>query len=118
MELVSASTKTEGDDNSECSSSNVVAAEAAGEDQSEKDQSISPNAVAFLKEFGMAESVVLLKELVIAEVLCHAKKRFCAESLVKMLICDNCEDSFHVSCCNPRLKRIPVEEWLSFMFEA
>ncbi|KAB5551978.1 hypothetical protein DKX38_009289 [Salix brachista] len=47
MELVSASTKTEGDDNSECSSSNVVAAEAAGEDQSEKDQSISPNAVAF-----------------------------------------------------------------------
>ncbi|KAG5242891.1 hypothetical protein IMY05_006G0062100 [Salix suchowensis] len=47
MELVSASTKTEGDDNSECSSSNVVAALAAGEDQSEKDQSISPNAVAF-----------------------------------------------------------------------
>ncbi|KAJ6699716.1 hypothetical protein OIU79_012883 [Salix purpurea] len=47
MELVSASTKTEGDDNSECSSSNVVAAEAAGEDQSEKDQSLSPNAVAF-----------------------------------------------------------------------
>ncbi|KAJ6407990.1 hypothetical protein OIU84_011325 [Salix udensis] len=47
MELVSASTKTEGDDNSECSSSNVVAAEAAGEDHSEKDQSISPNAVAF-----------------------------------------------------------------------
>jgi hypothetical protein len=29
-----------------------------------------------------------------------------------MLICDNCEDSFHVSCCNPRVKRIPVDEWL------
>jgi hypothetical protein len=40
------------------------------------------------------------------------KKCFHAESLVKMLICDNCEDSFHVSCCNPRVKRIPVDEWL------
>ena len=40
------------------------------------------------------------------------KKCFHAESLVKMLICDNCEDSFHVSCCNPRVKRIPVDECL------
>jgi len=40
------------------------------------------------------------------------KKCFHAESLVKILICDNCEDSFHVSCFCPRVKRIPVDEWL------
>ncbi|KAG6735792.1 hypothetical protein POTOM_061540 [Populus tomentosa] len=65
MELVSDSTKTEGDDNGECSSSSIVAAEVTGEDQSENDQY-----------------------------------------------------SFHVSCCNPRVKRIPVDEWLvSFLLE-
>ncbi|CAN6163199.1 unnamed protein product [Urochloa humidicola] len=29
----------------------------------------------------------------------------------KMLICDCCEGAFHLSCCNPRVKKIPDEEW-------
>ncbi|KAG0515477.1 hypothetical protein BDA96_10G282200 [Sorghum bicolor] len=29
----------------------------------------------------------------------------------KMLICDCCEGAFHLLCCNPRVKKIPEEEW-------
>jgi hypothetical protein len=29
----------------------------------------------------------------------------------KMLICDCCEGAFHLSCCKPRVKKIPEEEW-------
>uniref|UniRef100_A0A6N2KIE7 Zinc finger PHD-type domain-containing protein n=1 Tax=Salix viminalis TaxID=40686 RepID=A0A6N2KIE7_SALVM len=85
MELVSASTKTEGDDNSECSSSNWLF------------EGVWHGRICgSAKRTGDSRSSL------------SCKKRFCAESLVKMLICDNCEDSFHVSCCNPRLKRIPM----------
>ncbi|KAL2554210.1 transcription intermediary factor 1-alpha [Forsythia ovata] len=34
------------------------------------------------------------------------------ETTLNMLICDNCEDAFHIFCCNPQIKRIPVGEWL------
>ncbi|KAL0308284.1 UNVERIFIED_CONTAM: hypothetical protein Sradi_5770700 [Sesamum radiatum] len=34
------------------------------------------------------------------------------DSTSNMLICDNCLDAFHMSCCNPCIKRIPVGEWL------
>jgi hypothetical protein len=33
------------------------------------------------------------------------------EDPTKMLICDCCEGAFHLSCCNPRVKKIPEEEW-------
>lgn len=29
----------------------------------------------------------------------------------KMLICDCCDGAFHLLCCNPRVKKIPEEEW-------
>ncbi|KAG6736922.1 hypothetical protein POTOM_060135 [Populus tomentosa] len=118
MELVSDSTKTEGDDNGECSSSSIVAAEVTGEDQSENDQCIS-----ILRRQGAFEGVWPGKTHASAKSIGDGsgsgssssrpcKKCFRKGSPVKMLICDNCEDSFHVSCCNPRVKRIPVDEWL------
>ncbi|KAJ6699712.1 HISTONE ACETYLTRANSFERASE [Salix purpurea] len=118
MELVSASTKTEEDDNGECSSSSAVAAEVAGEDQSEKDQCVS-----ILRRQGAFEGAWPGKTLASAKSIgdgsgsCSSSSRPCKKcfhkgSPAKMLICDNCEDSFHVSCCNPRVKRIPVDEWL------
>ncbi|XP_011020019.1 PREDICTED: uncharacterized protein LOC105122549 isoform X3 [Populus euphratica] len=118
MELVSDSTKTEGDDNGECSSSSIVAAEVTGEDQSENDQCIS-----ILRRQRAFEGVWPGKSHASAKSTgdgCGSgssssrpcKKCFRKGSPVKMLICDNCEDSFHVSCCNPRVKRIPVDEWL------
>ncbi|KAJ9141317.1 hypothetical protein P3X46_031865 [Hevea brasiliensis] len=33
------------------------------------------------------------------------------ESTLKMIICDNCEEAFYLSCYNPRIKRIPLDEW-------
>ncbi|XP_062178495.1 uncharacterized protein LOC133883246 isoform X2 [Phragmites australis] len=35
----------------------------------------------------------------------------------KMLICDYCEGAFHLSCCNPRVKKIPEEEWYCMVCE-
>ncbi|MCL7051543.1 hypothetical protein MKW94_006512 [Papaver nudicaule] len=33
------------------------------------------------------------------------------EDSQKMLICDNCEEAFHISCCSPKVRKIPVDEW-------
>lgn len=34
-----------------------------------------------------------------------------SEMTVKMLVCDQCEEAFHLSCCNPTVKKIPRNEW-------
>ncbi|KAK8969857.1 hypothetical protein KSP40_PGU000844 [Platanthera guangdongensis] len=33
------------------------------------------------------------------------------ENVLKMLICDDCEDAFHLSCCRPKIKKLPRDEW-------
>ncbi|KAG6475975.1 hypothetical protein ZIOFF_065209 [Zingiber officinale] len=33
------------------------------------------------------------------------------ENPLKMLICDECNEAHHQSCCVPRLKQLPVNEW-------
>ncbi|KAI3966253.1 hypothetical protein MKW92_034150 [Papaver armeniacum] len=35
----------------------------------------------------------------------------CLENSLSMLICDNCEEAFHITCCNPKVRKIPVDEW-------
>ncbi|KAJ6435924.1 hypothetical protein OIU84_001032 [Salix udensis] len=116
MELVSVSTKTEGHDNGECSSSTVMAAEFAGEDQSEKHRCIST-----LGKQRVFEGICPGKTRASSKRIVDGsgssssrscKKCFLKESPEKMLLCDSCEDSFHVSCCNPHVKRIPIDEWL------
>ncbi|CAN1222748.1 PHD and RING finger domain-containing protein 1 [Linum grandiflorum] len=42
--------------------------------------------------------------------LCNVCSR--SDSTGRMLICDDCEEAFHLSCCSPRIKAIPVDEWL------
>nr|CAD1832012.1 unnamed protein product [Ananas comosus var. bracteatus] len=32
-------------------------------------------------------------------------------NLLEMLICDICEEAFHLPCCKPKIKKIPVDEW-------
>ncbi|XP_049934658.1 uncharacterized protein LOC116257380 isoform X2 [Nymphaea colorata] len=34
-----------------------------------------------------------------------------SDSLDKMLICDSCDEAFHLACCYPKMKRIPIEWW-------
>ncbi|KAL6012019.1 hypothetical protein ACLOJK_002490, partial [Asimina triloba] len=33
------------------------------------------------------------------------------DNTLNMLVCDLCEEAFHMSCFNPRIKRIPIDEW-------
>ncbi|BFG33263.1 hypothetical protein CerSpe_195370 [Prunus speciosa] len=33
-----------------------------------------------------------------------------SENIANMLLCDRCEEAFHVSCCKPRVV-LPIDEW-------
>ncbi|ONK70592.1 uncharacterized protein A4U43_C05F35320 [Asparagus officinalis] len=33
------------------------------------------------------------------------------EDPLKMLICDGCEEAFHLSCCNPKVRELPCDKW-------
>ncbi|XP_004299487.1 PREDICTED: uncharacterized protein LOC101294464 [Fragaria vesca subsp. vesca] len=33
-----------------------------------------------------------------------------SESVLNLLLCDRCEEAFHVSCCKPRVV-LPIDEW-------
>ncbi|XP_021275522.1 uncharacterized protein LOC110410230 isoform X2 [Herrania umbratica] len=34
-----------------------------------------------------------------------------SESTLEMLLCDHCEEAYHIVCLNPRLKKLPTDEW-------
>ncbi|KAE8125915.1 hypothetical protein FH972_020676 [Carpinus fangiana] len=34
-----------------------------------------------------------------------------SENILIMLVCDQCEEAFHVSCCKPKLRMLPIDEW-------
>jgi hypothetical protein len=34
-----------------------------------------------------------------------------SENILNMLVCDQCEAAFHVSCCKPKLRMLPIDEW-------
>lgn len=42
--------------------------------------------------------------------------KVCGQSEItpKMLICDQCEEAFHISCCYPRVKKLPIKEWFCY----
>lgn len=45
--------------------------------------------------------------------ICSLSCKVCdqLEMTVKMLICDQCEEATHTSCCNPPVKKIPRRQW-------
>lgn len=45
--------------------------------------------------------------------ICSLSCKVCdqSEMTVKMLICDQCEEAFHTSCCNLPVKKIPRKQW-------
>lgn len=117
MELVSASMVTEVDDTGECSSSSVMVMDFKEEDLSENDLCIS-----ILRFQGLVE-VLPTKNDDSAEDASLSSGSDCSQSCkicghtdatLNMLICDNCEDAFHVSCLNPRMKKIPDDEWFCY----
>lgn len=114
MVLCAAALKTEVDDTGECSSSDAFIKDLQ-DDISKKDVCIS-----ILKGLGLHKGVWPINNRASSEVLgidsdcsCWRSCKVCDQSdiTLKMLICDQCEESFHVSCCYPRLKKIPHDEW-------
>ncbi|XP_024024240.1 uncharacterized protein LOC21399898 isoform X2 [Morus notabilis] len=114
-EQVSSSIKM--DETSECSSSSAVVMEYMGDDLSEKEFCIR-----ILRSHGLLERDFSTRSCASSEVIgvdngdrhnyCRSCK-ICARSeiTIKLLICDHCEEAFHLSCCNPRLKKAPLDEW-------
>ncbi|KAL5699568.1 hypothetical protein ACHQM5_030450 [Ranunculus cassubicifolius] len=103
-----ASTKIDIDDTGECSSSDI----------SEKELCIS-----ILKSHGLlgrgssigtsgSTDGVATNDERIGSFLCKVCGQM--ENSLSMLICDDCEDAFHVSCCNPKIKKIPAYEWYCY----
>lgn len=115
MDLGSASLKPETDDTGECSSSGALIVQGLQEDLSEKDLCIS-----LLRNHGVLRGVKPPKTCPSAEPIGIRNDRNCSRSCkvclqsemtLKMLICDHCEEAFHVSCCNLGIKKIPIDEW-------
>ncbi|GAV84258.1 PHD domain-containing protein [Cephalotus follicularis] len=115
IELASASLKTEVDDPGECSSSSVIVLEVMGEHPSEKDFCIS-----ILRSQGLLEGAWPNRTGASSKGVdgnsCGSCSRSCkicghSETTPNMLICDNCEEAFHMSCCNPRMKKVSPDEW-------
>lgn len=115
VELGSVTLRTEVDDTGECSSSSALGVEGFQDDLSEKDICFS-----ILKSHGLLDRVWPIRICTSDEVpgtsTDSSYMRACkvcdqSEITLKMLICDQCEEAFHVSCCNPLIKKIPVDEW-------
>ncbi|KAF3452739.1 hypothetical protein FNV43_RR03172 [Rhamnella rubrinervis] len=115
MEHVLSSMKNEMDETGVCSSSSATVKEDMQEHLSEKDFCIS-----FLRSHGLLEGVCQTRIYASDENVdtsyankCCRSCKICghSETTIDMLICDHCEEAFHLSCCNPRVKQIPIGEW-------
>lgn len=115
VEPLSASMTTEVDDTGECSSSSAMVMEVKGKELSEKDLCIS-----ILRRQGMVGGSLPTNAPDSAEDAgassgnsCSRTCKICGrtDTTLNMLICDHCEEAFHVSCFKPRMKKIPSDEW-------
>ncbi|XP_011625731.1 uncharacterized protein LOC18440684 isoform X1 [Amborella trichopoda] len=70
--------------------------------------------ISTLEIYGLLGGLRLDEECASTEVYGYLMQcKICggAENSLKMLICDMCEEACHVSCCNHRAKKIPVDDW-------
>ncbi|KAK4414856.1 hypothetical protein Salat_2592600 [Sesamum alatum] len=116
LALSSVSLKIDMDDVGECSSSGALSAEKVPDAMSERDICISIirnqrllDRVGTRQERDSSEKTWLRSDIYYSQP-CKICEHL--DSTSNMLICDNCLDAFHMSCCNPCIKRIPVGEWL------
>ncbi|XP_071911942.1 uncharacterized protein [Coffea arabica] len=113
--IATASHQTDVDDTGECSSSGVSILERSWDNMSGKDFCIS-----ILRSQGLLQRVSAQQHHAPADDscanCCSRKCKVCnnSETTLNMLICDNCEDAFHASCCYPRIKKIPIDEWFCY----
>ncbi|KAF5742901.1 hypothetical protein HS088_TW09G00963 [Tripterygium wilfordii] len=116
MELVEDSMNTKADDGGECSSSSVTFNEVCAEGMSARDLCI-----AVLRSQGFLRAVKSTRTHASADGLVGSSDSSCSRSCkmcgnsgttLKLLICDTCEEAYHLSCCKPPIKEIPEDdEW-------
>lgn len=118
MKNGSASMKNQMDEMGECSSSSILNVEINCQDLSERDFCIS-----ILRSQGLLKGVCPMRTPDSSETradenssdkdCCFRSCKVCghSETALNMLVCDHCEEAFHVYCCNPRVKKLPVDEW-------
>ncbi|XP_055804881.1 uncharacterized protein LOC129873739 [Solanum dulcamara] len=115
LDFGSSSLKTVVDDTGECSSSGALFPERLGDNMPEK-----AICAAILRGYGLLERVVVTELRVSTEdsdtssdicCLISCKACDCSEATVNMLLCDNCDDAYHLSCCNPCITEVPQDEW-------
>lgn len=107
MEIDSGSLKHQTDDVGECSSSVVL-----------KDFQETDSCIAFLgHHIGKLKGNCFNKVIDLEKGekgICDFKAcKVCERSTLtlKMLICDLCEEAFHMSCCSPTVKKVPNGDW-------
>ncbi|KAK7277429.1 hypothetical protein RIF29_18581 [Crotalaria pallida] len=115
MELVLNSIDTEMDETGECSSSSVIVMDVTREEVTEKDFCIN-----ILRTHGLLEGDSLADSVTSVENAVTTSNNSCSRSCktcglldrsLNMLLCDHCEDAYHPSCYNLRLKKLPVDDW-------
>ncbi|XP_004500707.1 uncharacterized protein [Cicer arietinum] len=115
MVLVSDSLETEMDETGECSSSSVIVMDITKENLTEKDFCINIlRSYGLLRGDTLTDNVVSVEDAVTTSNNCCSRScKICGhlDSSLNMLLCDSCEDSYHPSCYNRRLKKLPIDEW-------
>ncbi|KAF8035143.1 hypothetical protein BT93_C1239 [Corymbia citriodora subsp. variegata] len=115
-ELTSTSLRAEVDENCECSSSSVTLMEGRS-DVALRENDIC---ISILRSQGLLERTCSTPTHAFEDTMCHgsdySSARSCKscghnDTALKMLICDHCDEAFHLSCCHPRIKKIPVNDW-------
>ncbi|KAL8135343.1 hypothetical protein AgCh_010124 [Apium graveolens] len=111
MDLCAASLKSKGDDTCECSSSEAFIKKSMWGVSSEKDIRI-----VVLRILRADGGVGRKRTSDSSEFPGSQRCKVCDQSEItpKMLICDQCEEAFHISCCYPRLKKLPLKEWFCY----
>ncbi|KAI4379672.1 hypothetical protein MLD38_005938 [Melastoma candidum] len=115
-ELMSATVKGDVDESGECSSSSVAVIEVTDVvPMSERDFCISNLRSAGLLHRSKCIQTCISKDKVDLEnggsVVRSCKACGSQGIVTKMLVCDYCEEVFHLSCCNPRMKKVPEGDW-------
>uniref|UniRef100_A0A7C9AU44 Histone acetyltransferase n=1 Tax=Opuntia streptacantha TaxID=393608 RepID=A0A7C9AU44_OPUST len=117
MDIGSGALKTEIDDTDECSSSGMLVTEITGDDLllSTKDLCVSIlRSNGLLADFGIDRPGLSEENppscsgssSSLSCNVCHLP------GLAKdLLICDECEEAFHVPCCNGNVRGLPIDEW-------
>ncbi|KAK3437561.1 hypothetical protein EUGRSUZ_C02221 [Eucalyptus grandis] len=115
-ELTSTSLRAGVDETFECSSSSVTRMEGRS-DVPLRENDIC---ISILRSQGLLERTCSTPTLASEDTMSHSSDcsdacscKSCGHNgtALKMLICDHCDGAFHLSCCYPRIKKVPENDW-------